>query len=738
MDIPESYLKFFNADGPQESQWSSLAPQEGLKYAIFSDHVSSRLTSLDELFALQAKLSNWISNHSQDYIWHHHPFSLSIIVPDSSAEELHLGGTINFGDNIEDEWFIVYLFLKMTKEMEDEKLSISIQDDDGQFLLIEAADALPEWLNPENSENRVWLRNGQICIVPDKFTSVSYRAQNSQLGEEHHCINLADSLRVIREEESGTALVHEGITNAIKHRVSSYPLKFKALKHTALGLLPQSIVDLLIENPSLISSVIQAFDTQDIPREAKRQYYSAMSKFGGDLSTLENIAPASIQMTRQLYALITFKPFHLPKKFQKITNSIERKVVSNGFKNALPPGASDNCDGLMKAWDLGARIVCGLEVAYQYSKRYELHKKGDGSLEGKWQKLLEISQKSNQSLNLDKLKAACLSGEIEVAGQGQQKSSRTINRNEEFPIGFRCKSSVSGKLESACTVIDESLSRQGSKSSEKHAKSIVMAAVDSDAWMYLSLEKLEDEMQSRIMQLQGNHPSKSAAPGNVIEIDEEKEGVDAALQGSQSTIQSKLNDELSQLNKVLDNFNLFLDKESGIEGVENLTNTDEQKMIEEFFGDNGSDDDSDDEEVGSSYNNANNDRGSVKLKTGNGSQYVKSIESDGDGDSDDSAASEGLFGVPSKKETKGLSAKSSNGSKIGFSSKGSTVELASGTADTLQGCGHGLISSSELKDISEVNSRDDDDRIEDSDDELGDLSNDKNYNDFMDAYLVSH
>lgn len=32
---------------------------------------------------------------------------------------------------------------------------IRIEDNDGEFLLIEAADFLPKWLDPENSANRV-------------------------------------------------------------------------------------------------------------------------------------------------------------------------------------------------------------------------------------------------------------------------------------------------------------------------------------------------------------------------------------------------------------------------------------------------------------------------------------------------------------------------------------------------------------------------------------------------------
>jgi SGT1 protein len=41
-----------------------------------------------------------------------------------------------------------------------------VWDDDGEFLLIEAAYALPPWLKPETASNRVWLRSGGLHIVP--------------------------------------------------------------------------------------------------------------------------------------------------------------------------------------------------------------------------------------------------------------------------------------------------------------------------------------------------------------------------------------------------------------------------------------------------------------------------------------------------------------------------------------------------------------------------------------------
>lgn len=74
----------------------------------------------------------------------------------------HLYGITHYGDNIEDEWFIVYLLQQITKEVTG---SIArIVDADGEFLLIEAADYLPKWANPDTCENRVSLFSNKRII----------------------------------------------------------------------------------------------------------------------------------------------------------------------------------------------------------------------------------------------------------------------------------------------------------------------------------------------------------------------------------------------------------------------------------------------------------------------------------------------------------------------------------------------------------------------------------------------
>lgn len=66
-----------------------------------------------------------------------------------------LRGRSNYGDSIEDEWVVVYLLRELTKKHKD--IWVKVVDSDGEFLLVEAAGALPAWVEPEIADNRVRL-----------------------------------------------------------------------------------------------------------------------------------------------------------------------------------------------------------------------------------------------------------------------------------------------------------------------------------------------------------------------------------------------------------------------------------------------------------------------------------------------------------------------------------------------------------------------------------------------------
>ena len=83
---------------------------------------------------------------------------------------MYLHGLTNYGDSVEDEWLVVYILKELSRRFPN--LWIKVVDTDGEFLLIEAANALPRWLNPEIADNRVSvLLINQIPLNPITDTS---------------------------------------------------------------------------------------------------------------------------------------------------------------------------------------------------------------------------------------------------------------------------------------------------------------------------------------------------------------------------------------------------------------------------------------------------------------------------------------------------------------------------------------------------------------------------------------
>ncbi|NXB11700.1 ECD protein, partial [Cnemophilus loriae] len=187
------------------------------------------------------------------YVWQRQPFRLRY-VPRRGETPAHIGGTTLFGDNVEDEWFIVYLLREITREFPG--LAASIDDNDGEFLLIEAADVLPKWLNPENSENRVFFYKGELHIIPLSETP----EQEWDLPAPCPTVPQALALLSTRSEEF---LAAEPIRAAVYKRIDGYPEKIQASLHRARCYLPAGIVAVLRQRPSLVAAAVQAFYLRD-------------------------------------------------------------------------------------------------------------------------------------------------------------------------------------------------------------------------------------------------------------------------------------------------------------------------------------------------------------------------------------------------------------------------------------------------------------------------------------------
>ncbi|NWR21835.1 ECD protein, partial [Emberiza fucata] len=183
------------------------------------------------------------------YVWQRQPFRLRY-VPGRGEMPARSGGSTVCGDNAGDERFIVYLLREITREFPG--LAASIDDNDGEFLLIEAADFLPKWLNPENSENRVFFYKGELHIIPPEEPWEQGWAPSAP------CPTVPQALALLstRPEEF---LAAEPIRAALYKRIHGYPEKIQASLHRARCFLPAGIAAVLRLRPSLVAAAVQAF-----------------------------------------------------------------------------------------------------------------------------------------------------------------------------------------------------------------------------------------------------------------------------------------------------------------------------------------------------------------------------------------------------------------------------------------------------------------------------------------------
>eukprot|EP01135_Chromosphaera_perkinsii_P007278 Nk52_evm86s745 gene=Nk52_evmTU86s745 len=77
-----------------------------------------------------------------------------------------LRGRLRYGENIHDEWFVVHLLREITRRVPNTFAEVK-DCADGNFLLIEAAEYLPEWLGDETtSRRRVFVAKGDLHVIP--------------------------------------------------------------------------------------------------------------------------------------------------------------------------------------------------------------------------------------------------------------------------------------------------------------------------------------------------------------------------------------------------------------------------------------------------------------------------------------------------------------------------------------------------------------------------------------------
>ncbi|KAF8887981.1 SGT1 protein-domain-containing protein [Gymnopilus junonius] len=315
-----------------------------LHYIIYPPpNLSDKLS----VISLAASISSYVETLLPDFIWHRDKFEVKL-APNPDGQAWVLESRMRVGDCVDDEWLAVWLLKQISSNWD---VVISVYDSDGEFLLIEAAEGLPSWVKPTNSENRVWIHNSRLHLIPLSHNSPPSRQRrrrklpgaadsddDAEVDNEDFIAG-EDAIKLVRNSSIDTLAPAE-VEKIVWQRISGYPEAAKTHVHVTKAYLPIDISKALVANPALVQKAVETFYTRDAIqlRAAHR-----MSRFSPD-----KIILTSVEMTRTAYAQIESQKFFPPKVFG-------RWQVKEGTKE-------------WKWRDVGMKIAVGFEMLYQESK----------------------------------------------------------------------------------------------------------------------------------------------------------------------------------------------------------------------------------------------------------------------------------------------------------------------------------------------------------------------------------
>ncbi|KAL4243144.1 Ecd family protein [Abortiporus biennis] len=322
--------------------------EDTLQYLLYPpSNLSDKASTTTLAVVMQDFSEELLPNH----LWHRDNFQLKV-QSNKDGEGWCIGGRMRVGDCVDDEWCTVWVLKEISAKWD---VAINVSDSDGEFLLIEAAEYLPSWVTPTNSENRVWIYNSRLHMIPlthvSSVSSKPTRRQYSQTldsddeglsepDEENEAfLSIQDAIRIVRDPTIDTLAPPE-VEHAVNQRIRGYPAAAAQHIHNTNAYLPVDIAKALSINPYLVQKAIETFYTRDALqlRAAHR-----MSRFTPEPSVL-----ATIKMTRPAYAQLVGQKFYPPKVFGHLT-----------AQEGTPEWR----------WrDIGMKIACGFEMLYQESK----------------------------------------------------------------------------------------------------------------------------------------------------------------------------------------------------------------------------------------------------------------------------------------------------------------------------------------------------------------------------------
>ncbi|XP_078284511.1 protein ecdysoneless homolog [Rhinoraja longicauda] len=416
--------------------------QDTVRYRLYlSAHVSlsDPRACRDRLERQREEIMVRLALLSAGYIWHNEAFNLSYTAARGDIPS-HIGGMTNFGDNVDDEWLIVYLIQQITKEFPD--FVASIEDEDGDFLLIEAAKYLPKWLNPDTSVNRIFFYHGELHIIPLPQNT----GELSWLPAGNPTIPEVLSLLPTYSEK---CLAVEPIRKAISRRIQTYPEKIHNDQHRANCYVPAGVAAVLKHRPDLLAPAIQAFYLRDpIDLRACRSFKFFLP---------ETRVMALVTFSKCLYAQLQQQPFMPDRR--------------SGYK--LPAQSDQN----FKAHALGMKLAHGFEIlCAKCSQSVSNFKAGNAvASDPQWERFLNSLKKN-----------AYFRGELE----GSARYRELLQMAEVYFQQSVARPKSSSTLSPGEQVM-QLLQAQSYSVEELQKERENLPPEDDDSWLNISLEELD-------------------------------------------------------------------------------------------------------------------------------------------------------------------------------------------------------------------------------------------------------
>ncbi|ETS63601.1 hypothetical protein PaG_01900 [Moesziomyces aphidis] len=521
---PDGALPFSDVTGLLAAA-ASAEKQQAIVARIYvappAEPTSSSSSSIDQFAQLSlvaARLRQIIHEHSRSspdlgidqYIWHREPPAISIVNPPASsrastskqpAQPAHILFHLRTdGECMEDEWFATHLLLRASSELAEHALCISIEDEDGQFLLIEAADHLPDWVTPEGVVNRVWIHDGHLHLVAPHLAQISDEA-----------IPIPRAIELVRDPSVLTT-APDDVEAAALARAYEYPSTASSHHHRTLAFLPRQVAQALEAEPQLIASCVAAIQSRDplSSRSASRlvrfppptqptSSSSTATASQQDQSSPNDIVLTRVRMTRHLYAQLLHDRFFPPRQLgPQWQAAVERFRMHVHSRSSAQSGPKIQDEQQVQAeiahgrWhDLGAKIWCGLEMAFAESSTRRT-RSGGRSIDPQ----VAISEAERQKLLASLERIGFFQGELQGSAKWKQLEAQALVQYVQTST-----TNVNPEQTPLCETVDLILSTSSVPAIQSYPPEAALDELrrheDDDAWLHLSPGEVESILAAK-------------------------------------------------------------------------------------------------------------------------------------------------------------------------------------------------------------------------------------------------